>query len=150
MPVIDQMKTVGRGQIAIVSSVAGYRGLPTSAAYGASKAGLINMAESLKFDLDRVGIRVQLINPGFVDTPATKTNPFPMPYLMTPEDAVSEIRKGLADPNKFEIAFPKPFVRQLKALQLLPHRLYFKLVGRSTGWTKKQKAKKATGVEDFA
>lgn len=150
LPVIDRMKQTGRGQIAIVSSVAGYRGLPTSAAYGASKAGLINMAESLKFDLDRAGIRVQLINPGFVDTPATKTNPFPMPYLITPEEAVCEIRKGLADPDKFEIAFPKPFVRQLKALQLLPYRLYFKLVAKSTGWSGKKKSHQATSVEDFA
>jgi NADP-dependent 3-hydroxy acid dehydrogenase YdfG len=137
LPVIDQMKTRGRGQIAIVSSVAGYRGLPTSAAYGATKAALINMAESLKFDLDRAGIRIQLINPGFVDTPATKSNPFPMPYLMTVEQAVSEIRSGLTDTRRFEIAFPGPFVRRLKALRLLPYRFYFRLIAKTTGWADK-------------
>lgn len=137
LPVIELMKTRGQGQIAIVSSVAGYRGLPTSAAYGATKAGLINMAEALKFDLDRAGLRIQIINPGFVDTPATRTNPFPMPYLMTPEEAVREIRKGLADKKRFEIAFPRPFVRRLKLLRMLPYGLYFKLISRSTGWSKK-------------
>lgn len=138
LPVIDLMKTRGRGQIAVVSSVAGYGGLPTSAAYGATKAGLINMVESLRFDLDLAGIRIQLINPGFVDTPATKSNPFPMPHLMTVDAAASEIVKGLLHPTKFEIAFPAPFVRQLKFLQLLPYRAYFALLNRTTGWSKKK------------
>lgn len=140
VPAISAMKTRGKGQIAVVSSVAGYRGLPTSAAYGASKAGLINMTESLKFDLDRAGIRVQLINPGFVDTPATRSNPFPMPHLITTEEAAREITKGLNHPRKFEIAFPSAFVRQLKALKLLPSRAYFSLVASTTGWNKKQEA----------
>ncbi len=141
LPAIDAMKSRSRGQIAIVSSVAGYRGLPTSAAYGASKAGLINMAESLKFDLDRSGIRIQLVNPGFVDTPATKSNPFPMPHLITREEAAEEIIKGLEHPTKFEIAFPSAFVRQLKVLRLLPYRAYFALVARSTGWNKKKRVR---------
>lgn len=138
LPAIEAMKEPGRGQIAVVSSVAGYRGLPTSAAYGATKAGLINLVESLKFDLDLTGIRIQLICPGFVDTPATRDNPFPMPHLLTVEEAVLEIRKGLQHPTRFEISFPKAFVRQLKFLKLLPDRLYFPLVARSTGWNKKR------------
>ncbi|WP_422376232.1 SDR family NAD(P)-dependent oxidoreductase [Roseibium sp.] len=138
LPVIERMKERGRGQIGVVSSVAGYGGLPTSAAYGASKAGLINMVESLKFDLDLAGIRIQLINPGFVDTPATKSNPFPMPHLMTVEEAALDIVKGLNHPTRFEIAFPGPFVRQLKFLQLLPYRAYFALLKRTTGWSEKK------------
>ncbi|MEP4769768.1 MAG: SDR family NAD(P)-dependent oxidoreductase [Roseibium sp.] len=138
LPVISAMQQSGKGQIAVVSSVAGYRGLPTSAAYGATKAALINFAESLKFDLDRTGIRIQLINPGFVDTPATKSNPFPMPHLISPEEAVQEIVHGLRHPSQFEIAFPRSFVRQLKILQILPSWLYFKLIARSTGWDKKK------------
>jgi len=137
LPVIEAMKTRKRGQIGIVASVAGYAGLPTSAAYGATKAGLINMAEALKFDLDLAGLRIQVINPGFVDTPATKSNPFPMPYLMKPEDAAAEIIKGLQDPKSFEIAFPKPFVRQMKLLKLLPYRFFFPFLAKSTGWSKK-------------
>ncbi|MCV0426172.1 MAG: SDR family NAD(P)-dependent oxidoreductase [Roseibium sp.] len=138
LPVIQSMRQTGRGQIAVVSSVAGYRGLPTSSAYGATKAALINFAESLKFDLDRVGIRIQVINPGFVDTPATRSNPFPMPHLMTVEESVQQIRKGLNHRSKFEIAFPGAFVRQLKLLRILPYRLYFSLVAKATGWNKKQ------------
>jgi NAD(P)-dependent dehydrogenase (short-subunit alcohol dehydrogenase family) len=134
LPVIAHMKTAGRGQIAVVSSVAGYGGLPTSAAYGATKAGLINLVESLKFDLDPAGIRLQLICPGFVDTPATRSNPFPMPYLVSVEAAAAEIVAGLRHPTRFEIAFPAPFVRRLKLLQLLPYRAYFALVARATGW----------------
>ncbi|MES0882232.1 SDR family NAD(P)-dependent oxidoreductase [Roseibium sp. SCP14] len=138
LPAIASMKKAGKGQIAIVSSVAGYTGLPTSSAYGATKAGLINLAESLKFDLDRSGIRLQVINPGFVDTPATSSNPFPMPQLLSVEDAVREIRKGLERQRKFEIAFPRAFVWKLKLLKLLPYELYFPLIAKVTGWNKKQ------------
>jgi len=140
LPVINRMKQAGRGQIAVVSSVAGYGGLPTSAAYGATKAGLINMVESLKFDLDLAGIRIQLVNPGFVDTPATRSNPFPMPDLLSVEEAASEILRGLQDRNRFEIAFPKKFVHRLKILRLLPYRLYFAVLARTTGWNKKRAA----------
>ncbi|POF29308.1 SDR family NAD(P)-dependent oxidoreductase [Roseibium marinum] len=138
LPAIDAMKSQGRGQIAVVSSAAGYRGLPTAAAYGATKAGLSNLAEALKFDLDGAGIRIQLVSPGFVDTPATRSNPFPMPYLVSVEDAVEQIRKGLVHPRKFEIAFPKAFVRQLKLLRILPYGWYFPLVARATGWNRKR------------
>lgn len=120
------------GQIAIVASVAGYRGLPSAAAYSASKAGLIALAESLKFDLDRAGVKMQVINPGFVRTPLTDRNPFPMPFLMEPEEAVERIVRGLAG-DAFEIAFPRRFVWILKLLGLLPDRLYFALVARATG-----------------
>ncbi|NBN62412.1 SDR family NAD(P)-dependent oxidoreductase [Pannonibacter tanglangensis] len=137
LPAIAAMKTRRKGQIAVVASVAGYSGLPTSAAYGATKAGLINMVESLKFDLDLAGIRIQLVSPGFVDTPATASNPFPMPHLMKVEEAALAIAEGLRS-DRFEIAFPKAFVRQLKLLRLLPYRLYFPLVARATGWARKQ------------
>lgn len=133
LPSVEAMKRAGRGQIAIVSSVTGYGGLPTSAAYGATKAALINMAESLRFDLDKLGIRIQVINPGFVDTPATQQNEFPMPALVTPEVAASEILKGLAS-NGFEITFPKRFTYGLKLARLLPYGLYFALINRASGW----------------
>lgn len=141
VPLVAAMRPRRRGQIAIVASVAGYRGLPTSAAYGATKAGLINLAEAMKFDLDRLGIRLQLVSPGFVDTPATKDNPFPMPHLMSVDAAVAELVKGLEAPTGFEITFPKRFTRQLKALRLLPYRLYFPLVARATGWSRKGEPK---------
>ena len=137
VPLISVMRERQRGQIAVVASVAGYGGLPTSAAYGATKAGLINMAQALKFDLDRVGVRVQVVSPGFVDTPATKSNPFPMPFLMPVDQAADRLVAGLARKGIFEITFPRRFTWQLKALQFLPYRLYFALLARSTGWSKK-------------
>ena len=119
------------GQIAIVASVAGYRGLPTGVGYGASKAALNNMAESLKFDLDRSGVMVNIVNPGFVRTPLTDKNEFPMPFLLEADDAADRIVRGL-QAGHFEITFPKRFTYMLKALRLLPNAVYFPLVGRAT------------------
>ncbi|MBY5779216.1 SDR family NAD(P)-dependent oxidoreductase [Rhizobium leguminosarum bv. viciae] len=133
LPAIRHMKAKGQGQIAIVSSVTGYGGLPTGAAYGATKAALINMAESLKFDLDKMGIRIQLVSPGFVDTPATRKNAFPMPALVSVEEAAREIAAGLKS-QAFEITFPKRFTAMLKLARLLPYCVYFTLVNRVTGW----------------
>ena len=133
VPVVEAMKQAGQGQIAIVSSVAGYSGLPSSAAYGASKAALTNMAESLKFDFDKLGIRIQVIHPGFVDTPATEKNPFEMPALMKVEDAAKRIVEGLAK-DQFEITFPRRFTYVLKFLKMLPYPVYFWLMNKATGW----------------
>lgn len=130
-PVMRAMIARSDGHIAIVSSVAGYRGLPTSAYYGATKAALINLAESLKFDLDRHGVRLQLIDPGFVKTPLTDKNPFAMPFLISAEEAADRIAKGLRG-TSFEITFPRRFTWQLKLLRCLPYRLYFPLVAKTT------------------
>lgn len=117
------------GHIAVVASVAGYRGLPTGAAYGASKAALINMCESLKPELDPLGVRLRLVNPGFVKTPLTDKNPFPMPFLMDVDAAATRLADGL-EGSRFEITFPRRFTWLLKALRLLPYPLYFALTRR--------------------
>lgn len=116
-----------RGHIAIVASVAGYRGLPRSMAYGPTKAALINLAETLKVELAPHGIIVTLINPGFVDTALTQDNPFPMPALMTAESAAQRIVAGLMD-EKYEIVFPRRFVYAIKLLRILPNALFFWIV----------------------
>jgi NAD(P)-dependent dehydrogenase (short-subunit alcohol dehydrogenase family) len=131
-PLLRAMIARRAGRIAVVSSVAGYRGLPTSAYYGATKAALINLTESLKFDLDRHGVMIQLVDPGFVKTPLTDRNEFKMPFLMSVEDAAEQIARGIAA-NGFEITFPKRFTYILKVLRCLPYRLYFPLVARMTG-----------------
>jgi NAD(P)-dependent dehydrogenase (short-subunit alcohol dehydrogenase family) len=128
---MPRMIARGRGRIAVVASVAGYRGLPTSAYYGAGKAALINLAESLKFDLDRAGVTIQLVDPGFVRTPLTDRNEFPMPFLIGADVAADRIAAGLRS-SRFEIAFPRVFVWLLKLLRLLPYGLYFPLVARNT------------------
>ncbi len=112
------------GHISLVGSVAGYRGLPKSLAYGPTKAALINLAETLYLDLHDKGIGVSLINPGFVDTPLTEQNQFKMPALITPEEAAQDILKGWAR-GDFEIHFPKRFTLWVKLLQMLPYRASF-------------------------
>ena len=118
------------GQISIISSVAGYRGLPAAGAYCASKAALTSFAESLNFDMQMKNVRVSLISPGFIKTPMTDQNDFPMPMIKSPEFAANEIYKGLNKKQGFEIHFPKVFTYFLKFLQILPSSLYFKLVAR--------------------
>jgi len=139
IPLARRMQGHGRGQIAIVASVAGYFGLPTAAPYGASKAALINLAEALKFDFDNQGITIQVIAPGFVDTPATADNPFPMPYLMSVEKASRRLVEGLQT-GRFEVTFPRRFTYALKIIRCLPYGLFFRVVASATGWNKRKDA----------
>ncbi|MDW3205802.1 MAG: SDR family NAD(P)-dependent oxidoreductase [Alphaproteobacteria bacterium] len=131
-PVLKRFLGRGHGRLALTASVAGYRGLPRAAAYCASKAGVIAMAESLAAEIGHRGVRVQVICPGFVRTPLTDKNDFPMPYLMEPDDAAERVIQGLKS-DRFEIAFPRRFVWQLKLLRLLPAGLYFRLIRKATG-----------------
>jgi len=129
-PLIAVMKDRGRGTIAINASLAGYRGLPRAAGYGASKAALINMAESLHTELTALGIHIKLINPGFVQTPLTSKNRFPMPFLMAVEPAAQRIVNGM-NSNPFEIRFPWMFAAFMGCLRHLPYSLYFWLVRKT-------------------
>ena len=136
VPAVDAMKGRGFGQVAIVGSVSGYGGLPLASAYGASKAAVNNMAEALKFDFDKMNIRIQVINPGFVDTPLTEKNTFPMPGLMKVEAATRRFADGL-ERGGFEVCFPRRLAWTLKLVNLLPHALYFPLMKRAMGWDKR-------------
>jgi short-subunit dehydrogenase len=118
-----------RGDIAVVSSVAGYRGLPKASAYGASKAALINMCEALQPELAVSGIKLRLVNPGFVRTPLTDQNEFDMPFLMEVDAAASRMISGLAK-DGFEITFPRRFTWMLKVLRILPYALYLRLTSK--------------------
>ena len=118
------------GHIAIVSSVAGYRGLPAASGYCASKAALTSLAESLYFDFKRKNVKVSLISPGFIKTPMTDRNTFPMPMIKSPEYAAEKIFIGLTKKSSFEIHFPKSFTILLKLLKIMPNWLFFWLVER--------------------
>ena len=118
------------GQISIVSSVAGYRGLPAAGAYCASKSALSSFAESLYFEMKKKNVRVSLVSPGFIKTPMTDQNNFPMPMIKSADFAAEEIYKGLVKKNEFEIHFPKSFTFIMKFLKILPNSIYFKLVGK--------------------
>lgn len=134
-PIVEKFKQRGQGQLALVASVSGYAGLPNASAYGPSKAALNNLAESLKFDFDKMNIRIQLVNPGFIDTPLTEKNEFAMPALMPLERAARRFADGLAT-GGFELHFPRRFTYFVKAMSLLPHPLYFWLMKKATGWDK--------------
>lgn len=120
------------GHISLLSSVAGWRGLPNGLAYGPTKAALTHLAETLYMDLQDQGIGVSVVNPGFVATPLTAQNQFTMPALISPEEAARQMLKGWAQ-GQFDIHFPKRFTLWLKLLRLLPYRLYFPLVRKFTG-----------------
>ena len=116
------------GQISIISSVAGYRGLPAAGAYCASKSALTSFVESFHFEMKRKNVRVSLVSPGFIKTPMTDQNDFPMPMIKSPEFAAEQIYIGLIKKNNFEIHFPKAFTYLMKILKILPNGIYFKLL----------------------
>lgn len=130
-PVLKAMIARGRGHVAVTASVAGFGGLPQAAAYSATKAGLIAMAQSLALDLMDLGVRISVINPGFVETEATGVNDFKMPFVMSPDEAARRIVEGLERPG-FEITFPRRFALFLRALNLLPNQLLFRAWRRMT------------------
>lgn len=129
--VVPPMVARGAGRLAVVGSVAGYRGLRTSAAYGASKAALVNMCEALRVELAEARVMLQLVSPGFVETPLTDRNDYPMPFLMPVEKAAERFYRGLCT-DRFEITFPKRFTWMLKFLRLLPAAIYLPLMARAT------------------
>jgi NADP-dependent 3-hydroxy acid dehydrogenase YdfG len=130
--VLPTLLAQGSGGIGIVSSVAGFGGLPRALGYGPTKAALINLAETLYLDLHAKGLGVYLINPGFVDTPATKQNDFEMPALISAQEAAEQIVLGMKR-GEFHIHFPRRFTNWLRFAQLLPYRAYFWLIHKVTG-----------------
>lgn len=130
-PVLKYFREKGRGHIAITASVAGYHGLPNALSYGPTKAALNNLAESLAIELYGTDISIQVINPGFVDTPLTKQNDFDMPMMITPEKAAQKILKGLKR-GSFEITFPWAFSFILKTISILPKCISIPLIRKVT------------------
>ncbi|OOG25922.1 oxidoreductase [Thioalkalivibrio denitrificans] len=127
--IMPAMRARGRGQILVTASLAGYRGLPGAAPYGATKAALISLAESLQPELAADGVALRLINPGFVRTALTDRNRFSMPFLMTSEQAADAVVRGLRH-RRFEIRFPWRFAVIMSLLRCLPNGLYLRLTRR--------------------
>ncbi|MGE0350816.1 SDR family NAD(P)-dependent oxidoreductase [Hydrogenophaga sp.] len=130
--VLPAMTARGCGHISLISSVAGFRGLPKSLAYGPTKAALTHLGETLYLDLHPLGLGVSVVHPGFVQTPLTARNGFTMPALITPPQAAAAMIVGWAR-GAFDIHYPKRFTRWMKLLRLLPYRAYFPAVRRFTG-----------------
>ena len=133
----EYFKNKKKGTISIVSSIAGYRGLPNSTGYGPSKSALNNLAESLYFDFKRYNVKVCLVSPGFIKTPMTDKNDFKMPFLKSSDYAADKIYDGLVNRDVFEIHFPKSLTVILKILSLLPIKLYFAIIRKLTKYQKK-------------
>ena len=123
------------GQIVIVSSATAFGGMPTASAYGATKAGLLNMAECLRIELHRWGVHVQCVTPGFVETPAQDDNDFPKPFMISAEKAARRMASGMKS-RRFEVTFPRRFTWALKAIYALPRGWSLALVRKQTGWDK--------------
>jgi len=126
----EYFKNKKSGHISIVSSIAAYRGLPNSSGYGPSKAALTNLTESLYFDFKKHNVRISLVSPGFIKTPLTNKNEFPMPFIKSPEFAADEMFTGLTKSKAFEIHFPKALTIILKILRILPYKLYLFLIDK--------------------
>ncbi|KUM24632.1 oxidoreductase [Mesorhizobium loti] len=133
VPVVDYMRTRGRGHVVLVGSVTAYSGWPTTAAYGGTKAAINILAESLKYDFDKMNIRVQVINPGFVDTPLTEKNTLPMPSLMPVQRASRRMARGIRK-GGFEVTFPYHISWPLKLLSLLPRPIGRLVISLTTSW----------------
>lgn len=136
VPVSDRMRERGFGQIAVMGSVTSFFGMPSAAAYGSTKAALNNLVEALRYDFEKLNIRTQVINPGFVATPLTDKTNFSMPALLTASEAARRIDRGLHK-SGFEIAFPKRLVWPLKFLRLFPASCIFYIMYRLTGWNRR-------------
>jgi len=137
--IYDYFSEKKNGQISIISSVAGYRGLPAAGAYCASKSALTSFTESLYFEMKRINVRVSLISPGFIKTPMTDVNDFRMPMIKSPEFAAEEIYNGLINDKSFEIHFPKTFTFMMKIIQILPNWIYFNTINFGNKYMKRDK-----------
>ena len=126
----NYFKNKKNGHISIVSSVAAYRGLPNSSGYGPSKAALTNLTESLYFDFKKHNVRISLVSPGFIKTPLTDKNEFPMPFIKSPEFAADKMFNGLTKSKAFEIHFPKALTILLKIFRVLPYKIYLFLIDK--------------------
>lgn len=122
---VPQLVTQGHGDITLVGSLAGYRGLPNAIGYGASKAALISLAETMRFDLKDSGVLVRIVNPGFIKTRLTEKNSFAMPMLMTPERAAEHVIKAMQS-KRFRTDFPRPFTWFIRLLGLLPDLIVYR------------------------
>ncbi|WP_265518903.1 SDR family NAD(P)-dependent oxidoreductase [Nitratireductor luteus] len=138
VPVSHRMRSRGFGHIAIMGSLTTHIGLPSAAAYGASKAALNNLSECLRFDFERLNIRIQIVNPGFVDTPLTARHPFPRPALIDAHRAAARFSSALRT-GGFATAFPRRLAWSVAALNLLPQEWRFAILMRLTGWRQRKR-----------
>lgn len=123
--IVPQFIKAGHGDITLIGSLAGYRGLPAAIGYGASKAALISLAETMRHDLKGSGVVVRIVNPGFIKTRLTRKNDFRMPMLMSPEIAAKHVVKAMRS-RRFRTDFPAPFSWFMRSLTFLPDFVFYR------------------------
>ncbi len=133
IPVVEKMRTRTRGHVVFNGSVTAYFGWPTLAAYGATKAALNNMTDALRFDFEKMNIRIQIINPGFVDTQLSARNKYVMPALLPVEKASARMIKAIAS-GGYETTFPWRLTWGMKFLRILPRGAIFAFMNYATRW----------------
>ena len=124
--VVPDMVARDAGHIVLTSSLSGFRGLPGAVGYGASKAGIMSLAESMHYDLRKTGVRVQVVNPGFIKTRLTDKNEFKMPFIMTPDQAARQTLDHM-ETTRFKASFPRMFSWVFRASQFFPDWLYYRM-----------------------
>jgi len=130
--IVPRMLERGSGHIALLGSLAGYRGLPKGITYAPTKAAVRSMADCLQIDLAPKGLTISVINPGYIDTPMIEANDFPMPFIVPLDRALDHIMKGLVR-GRFEITFPWQMALVVKLGSMLPNGSYFRMVQRTIG-----------------
>lgn len=128
--VLPAMLERGSGHVVLTGSLSGFRGLPGAVGYGASKAGLMSLAETMRFDLRGTGVDVQLANPGFIRTRLTDKNDFTMPFIMEPDDAARDMM-DLMNSDGFSKSYPAVFASFFRLSQFMPNWLYYRLFAKS-------------------
>jgi short-subunit dehydrogenase len=129
------------GHVVLVGSLSGFRGLPGAIGYGASKAGMMHLAENLHAELHATGVKVQLVNPGFIKTRLTDKNAFNMPFVMSAEEAADNVMRAMWS-NRFQSNFPRAFSWLFRGANFLPAWAYYRLFGRKAEAAKKVETKR--------
>ncbi|WP_035383221.1 SDR family oxidoreductase [Ferriphaselus sp. R-1] len=129
-PFVAAMREAGRGRLVGIASVAGFRGLPGSGAYSASKAAFISYLESLRLEMHGSGVKVVTVCPGYIRTPMTDINPYPMPFMLEPDEAARRIARVISRGSSFKVV-PWQMALVGRLLRLLPDWLYDRLFAKA-------------------
>jgi short-subunit dehydrogenase len=126
----------GAGHVVLIGSLAGHRGLPGAIGYGASKAALMHLGETLYADLRRSGVRIQIVNPGFIRTRLTAKNDFAMPFIQTPQAAADHVMCAMRG-ARFSTSFPAPFSWLFTLGRWLPEWVFYRIFPKTAGSAKR-------------
>ena len=134
--IVPKMIERNEGHVVLIGSLSGFRGLPGAIGYGASKAGMMHLAENMYAELHKTGIKVRLVNPGFIKTRLTDKNEFNMPFVMGTDEAAEKVVAAMLS-NRFQSNFPRVFSWLFRGANFLPAWAFYRLFGRKDATLKK-------------